>query len=212
MRTTRTIWPAAAVALAIGATGCGRAVTVDPAEPVVAADRYDAVFDAAVTVLRDMRFTVDRQDRRYGVVTTRPMTASTFFEPWRTDNTTAEQVWGSTFNLRRRIVRVTLSPVGVDAAPSDRYSIDVDVALEQLQNPTRRLYTSAVRSTTIASSVRRQRGLRTERGMEQAFWRPIGADAALEARIASEVLRRSGARPGDEPVDGGSSDGGEAAG
>ncbi len=91
--------------------GCSRAVKVSKPNPSPIDGRaYDRAFAAAGQSLRDMGFDLDRQDYRFGEVTTQPLTAPTFFEPWHGQNTTAAQAAESTLNHQRRIVAVTIRP------------------------------------------------------------------------------------------------------
>ena len=108
----------AAIALlsaALASTGCaGRMVSAN--NPfAITAEEYDRVFEAAIDTLRLNQFVVDRQDRRFGVITTRPLVAGSALEPWRTDNTTAYQLADATLNYQRRIVHVYLEPADPEA-------------------------------------------------------------------------------------------------
>lgn len=90
---------------------CSRAVKVNQPNPLsVEARDYDLLYQQAIHLLRDEGFVIDQQDYRFGVVTTRPRTAPTLFEPWHDDNTTPAQALDSTLSHQRRTVTVTLKP------------------------------------------------------------------------------------------------------
>jgi len=94
----------------VGLTGCSSRVVSMNNPIAITAEEYDRVFEAAVDVLRLNEFVVNRQDRRFGIITTEPYVAGSLLEPWRTDNTTAYQWSDATLNYQRRIVNVHLEP------------------------------------------------------------------------------------------------------
>ncbi len=182
----------AAVGMFFCLVGCGqKAVTIDNPTPV-AADDYNAVFDAGVEVLRDLRFVVSRQDRRFGVVTTHPMTAGSAVEPWYVDSTTSGQVTESTLNLQRRRTRITLKPT---SDGTQAYLLAAEVTIERRQMPRRELNSAAKARLTYKRSVAGPRTLLTEAGREDAFWRPMGRDEHLEQRLVADIMQRAGLTP-----------------
>jgi len=188
----------AGMAIAAVTVGCQQVVSID--NPIRVADHeYDRVFDQTVEVLRGHQFVVERQDRRFGVISTRPQIASSLLEPWRGDNTTAEQVAQNTLNLRRRSVRVLLEPAidpnGMIDGPG--YQLYVEVRLEQRQHPPRMLNTATASSVASYGADAGARSVETAAGAERSFWRPIGRDERLEQRLVAEIIEPS-ARPADE--------------
>lgn len=99
--------------------GC-RAVKTPVANPFdIDRQEFDRVFTAAVLELRDRGFVIDRQDYRFGRITTRPLQSPTIIEPWRGENTTLYQAQTATLNSQRRLITIRLDPAGapnVDAA------------------------------------------------------------------------------------------------
>lgn len=75
---------------ALGVGGCARYTTpvAPPAERTEAERNFEALWDASREVLRKYYFTIDREDRRAGLITTYPMTGKHFFEFWRRDSVT----------------------------------------------------------------------------------------------------------------------------
>lgn len=179
-------------------TGCSRKVAIE--NPIrITAEEYDRVFESAVDVLRNELFVIDRQDRRFGVITTDPLWSSSLSEPWRTDNTTFYQTLDSTLNYHRRTVSVWLKPqdqpvaIGATGEPigDPDYWLEVNVALERRQHPDRQLNTAAISSVGFVSRSGRARRLGTERGDEESFWRPMGRDEYLEQRLVNLILARA---------------------
>jgi hypothetical protein len=184
---------------------------------------YDALFQAAVLELRDRGFRVDRQDYRFGEVSTQPSTSPTIAEPWRSDNTTAFQIAESTLNHLRRRVIVTLQPIpeedrtaivevasAMDAetdahpdadgaiasgfADADGFRLAVRVIVESQQVPIRRLTMASQGARATLSSVPAEW---RERGIRGNEWVEIGRDEHLEQRLLRAILRRAERLPAD---------------
>lgn len=189
-------------------TGCNRAVQVEnPIE--IGAEEYHHVYEAAVDVLRDHRFRIDRQDRRFGVVTTGPLIAASAFEPWHDDNTTADQVLENTLNHQRRRVRIELYPVtrdgdagdelvvnpsqpaGTTAPVNNTYELLVQVFVERRQHPPRELNGSVFAGVELRRQPRLHESIVTEEGVIESHWRPLRRDHELEQRLVAAILRRS---------------------
>jgi len=96
---------------ALSATaGCTASKPVD--NPLtIDAREYKRMYKASIEVLRDEGFRPDRQDYRFGRVTTQPRDAPSVFEPWNRTNATAWHTANSTINAQRRQVTVFLDPV-----------------------------------------------------------------------------------------------------
>lgn len=117
-------------ALAAGLVGC-----VYHTEPVVpqpkltgAGRNFQAVWRATLEVLRRYDFEIDRQDRRAGVITTRPLLGKHFFEFWRRDAADPRDVAESTLQTIYRTVTVTIRPTSAGAAT---FRPDVEVRLRR---------------------------------------------------------------------------------
>ena len=98
--------------LAAAGPGCSRSVKQyrpNPAELDAAA--YRDAYSAAQRVLDDAGFALDRQEYRFGRLTTLPLAAPTVLEPWHGSNTTPTQTATSTINRQRRVATVTFEPV-----------------------------------------------------------------------------------------------------
>ena len=79
------------VAILLAACGCAQHTRpiVSPVEMTPTERNFQAVWDASREVLSSYRFTVNRRDRRAGLITTEPMASRHFFEWWRRDKATA---------------------------------------------------------------------------------------------------------------------------
>jgi hypothetical protein len=108
--------------MVLSAGGCAAPSnsTANPLE--IDRSEYGRMFTASVEVLREHGFVVDRQDYRYGMVSSRARTSPTLMEPWYGDNTTVGQAIESTANNQRRVITVSLEPAPVEPeaeAPTD---------------------------------------------------------------------------------------------
>jgi len=203
------------VLLALIPMGGGCASNAEPTEAstfAIDVSEYHRIFDAAVGVLRDEGMTVDRQDARFGVITTKPMGAPTLFEPWRPGNRTAGQALDSTVNDQRRRVTVTLSPqspmpsVAVEVGTGTSEVIDVlaeeaqtavqvyllrvDVQVQRREVPVHYL-TGSMAGHTVIRRLHSTPEELVRRHVAGEYWQPLGRDVALEGRLAATIIRQS---------------------
>src|SRR5688572_28844404 len=54
---------------------------------------FALLWDAAEEIALDYNFTIDRRDQRYGLLTTHPAVSKQFFEVWRQDAGSADDVF-----------------------------------------------------------------------------------------------------------------------
>lgn len=195
-------------------TGCAASstssrITQEPNPIPIATAEYDLIFQASLDTLQDSGFRLNRQDYRFGVVSTYPKASPTLFEPWHTDNTTAYQAISSTTNYQRRRVSIRLipnqtKPISTQTdhaaavqdiasnsaiAPPAGYLLDAQVLIEQVETPLRYLSGST-------SQGRMFRDLRSapadlsDRQIKDNYWRVIGRDTGLEHHLLAQILRK----------------------
>jgi hypothetical protein len=73
---------------------------------------FQAVWDASSEVLIDYRFSIDRLDRRAGVISTDPQASKHFFELWRRDKTTRKGALENTVQPLYRVATVKIIKSG----------------------------------------------------------------------------------------------------
>lgn len=173
---------------------------------------YDTAFDATVAALRDEQFTLDRIDRRLGVITTRPRPAASFLEPWKGDNSTPAQAVEATLQYERRIVRVEFEPIGgvepetgprtkppfgqvnpaepffLPAEHRGTLIVHVRCFVERSHRPGLQVPTVAVRHSNVTIDP-----TLSERGARTQFWEPVARDAHMEAQIRRRIATLAGA-------------------
>ena len=102
---------------------------VAPPAAVTAAERnFEAVWQGSLNVLRRYNFTLDRRDRRAGVITTRALLARHWFEFWRPDAANAFDFFEGAFQTVYRTAKVTIRPA---SESSDAFVPSVEVAVSR---------------------------------------------------------------------------------
>lgn len=184
------------------AAGCSRKIVAADNPAPLSADLYKTYFDTAIDVLRDNGYVIDRNDYRFGTITTLGQGSPTVLEVWNPQNTTASQAVESTLADEQRRVNVTFAkhePQAATETGSDPvseatsgggggYAIEVEVILERRQTPTRRVNGSARRNVfTNLSAVPKELA---DKGVTGNYWQPVGRDAYLEARLMKQINDR----------------------
>lgn len=218
--TCRSLLAAVAVSVAlVGASGClpAKRASYRTSVPIgVAFDSpaSDRLWNAAREVLRDHRFTLDRVDRRRGVITTMPETSQGIGEFWRSDVATREDLWESTLNAIRRKVTIRFVGPGSDDAggaaagsPESREvpgggaaslgaevrewtSIEVVVRKERFASKERQFTSTGAVYQVFGSQLPSISGERLTEADDR--WVDKGRDPAMEERIAQEILDVAG--------------------
>ncbi|MCC6680061.1 MAG: hypothetical protein IT445_04070 [Phycisphaeraceae bacterium] len=178
------------VILALSFAGCRSVPAEAPSNPApVVAGEYDDVYRAAIDTLRDEGFRVERQDYRFGRISTAALDSPSIVEPWRGHNSTAQQTLASTLDQLQRQVNVLFDPVPeVEGA----YTLRVEVIIERQEQPLRRLTGTATRQRI--STLNDVPAEWSRRGVEAGYDLPIGRDAEYEKRLLAMIFARAEAR------------------
>jgi len=191
-------WALLVLGLALGSGGCHLAARTAVNPMPIDAREYSRLFEASVRELRNLGFVVDREDYRFGQVTTKPLTSPTVFEFWKPLNSTVGQAVQSTTNLQRRTAQVFLEPVRSDGVepPSAEgaetnvgpYQLRVEVMVERLQRPD--AFVSGASDRPLGSLTAHPQEWE-RRGIDDRYWLAIGRDQELERRLVERIVRRS---------------------
>ena len=177
-------------------------------KPVAAAPKltpaqknFVALWQGSLDVLRDYGFTVDRQDRREGLITTRPLVGRQWFEFWRKDAATSYDVLEGSLQT---VYRTALVRIRVTDPNTDNYQAGVEVVLTRSDKEQ-----SAVKTVSDAY------GMFTMPGGEDAITRPklgntmlatappvpdpnsvvsLATDPVLSRKLADEISYHAGKR------------------
>jgi hypothetical protein len=186
--------------------GCSSTPTEQPqtARLTFSADRYPAVFEAAVETLRQEGFRIARRDYRFGTITTYAKESPTAAEFWIDDATTYQQRKSDTLNSQQRTVTVNVERNITDAALEDAlqstrtpddigpddpgfwaYSLTVEVLVQRLQRPDRYLTHSA--SPRISTTYTDVPMHLQDRGIDGPYAQTMERDPLLERRLIAAI-------------------------
>ena len=194
MRTLVTISILLCAVLAL--TGCAQhtAPVGPPAQLTTEQRNFESTWQGALEVLRTYYFTIDRQDRRAGVITTLPMTGRHWFEFWRHDAATGFDLAEGTVQTIYRQAKVTIRPVASNATT---YTAKVEIDVYRSDKPNLQ-----VTSTSDAYDLflmptgddRRYRKMLLDYGRDDQGGLvarnqsvPLGRDDELEKKLEAEI-------------------------
>lgn len=176
------------VVILLAACGCARHTRpiVPPRELTPAEKNFQAVWDAGNEVLSSYRYTVDRRDRRAGLITTKPMASRHFFEWWRRDKASAS---GALENSVQPIYR----EVSVQISKTDKGKyhpvVSVTVSRLLLDRSSNRVLSSYELVTTPSRKERLILGVGSSDGTGGDSDKHSPDDDILAEKIAKEISR-----------------------
>jgi hypothetical protein len=161
-----------------------------PAAATVTGDDFDRMVAACRDVARDYLFKIDRVDYRAGLVLTEPMISSQWFEPWRHDNHSLDDVEESSLATIRRSIRFEFT-----RQDDQTWEMAPKIMVER-QTVAERRVTSVV---LVRSIFVQPRGRTRPSGSREAdegiilqarYWTPVRRDPEFERVIAKDVQRK----------------------
>jgi hypothetical protein len=163
-----------------------------PASSAIEANDFERLWTACEEGMRHFWFIPDRFDRRAGVIASQPLTSKQFFEVWRNDVATAQDLSESSLATYRRTLRFSITKL-----PGGRFRAEPAVLIER-ETLAERTITASVYLRQAFRSPRGHAGPHstgtpeTDRGiyLPRQYWTPTGRDTALEAQVAEEVQKR----------------------
>ena len=155
----------------------------------IEASDFETLWRACEESARHFGFVLDRLDYRGGVITTQPLTSKQFWELWRNDVATLEDVGNSSLATYRRTLRFD-----IEKTPAGGYVAAPRVVIERYS----RSETPITASVYLRNAFRTQRNARTygsresDRGvyLPRQYWYATGRDEVLEKNVASEVRKQ----------------------
>ncbi len=176
------------IALGSLCAACGCATYTSPTAASETTDParrdFNAVWDASVRTLRRYDFKIDRQNRRQGLITTRPMTGRYLFEFWRRDAASWQDLEEGTVQTIYRVAKVTIRPAQGDR---QRFAANVEVTVYRSNLPQPQI-TSASEAYDLFIRPGEVSRRRTPLGKEQkTHMVELGRDKQLERDIAAAI-------------------------
>jgi hypothetical protein len=197
MAQSRLVWMLSAAAVG-GCAGLPEAAP-EPVTVVVPADAdaaaaADRVYGAVDRTLRDYLFAIDREDRSFGRVVSRPLQAPAVFEFWRRDAVGLANFWEGT---KHRIRRTATAEVR--RRPDGAFTVEWVVVVERFADPTQGEFDVGSLSRSAWQDSAGGGGLLGSHSRRLAdptggWWVDLGRDHRLEQALADH-LRRTTAVP-----------------
>ena len=162
-----------------------------PGAASVSGNDFDMLWRAAEEAARHFGFRPDRLDFRAGVLTTEPLVSKQWFEFWRNDVATLDDLADSSIATHRRTLRFDFA-----RADDGAYIATPRVVIERYAQSER----------PISAAVRLRHAFRNPRPRDRAYgtpesdrrillprqyWYAAGRDQALEREVARELARRA---------------------
>lgn len=148
---------------------------------------FDRVWDACLESLEGRGFEIDRRDRRFGLIVTKPTVGKQFFEFWRGDTADSTDLLNSSLHTIRRVVTIRIGKQGPMQFQVNvqAHAQRVSVTGAQLDNPAEArelLSRQGVRSSPTRGDYVSPRG--------EPIWVDIGREGALEQAIMRDIASR----------------------
>ncbi len=145
---------------------------------------FDRLWANAERVSRDYLFTIDRRDRRLGLLTTQPNVSAQWFEPWRRELRTGDDIAASSIATHRRTIYFNFDKSG------DRYTVTPKVLVERQSLEERRVTGILIKGYLRRNSTDDISGTReSDAGvlLPGSYWYPVGRDYALEQKLVADL-------------------------
>ena len=180
-----------ALSIVIGLLG-GCASAKKPAQfksgPVTIEADADRLWQVSQDQVKKTGFTLDKLDRRSGVIQTFPLTSKQWFEFWCHDVVTFDDLAVSSLQSIRRIVIIEFEPLN-----EKQFKVNCKVSIEKLAgNPAVRsgqVHAGDILGETIGRVP--AANIPGPRTGEVANWHFIGEDHALEAKILDSIDKQA---------------------
>ena len=166
--------------------GCGAHQRTEPPKPVsVTGIDTKTAMAASEHVLRKMSFVIEKSDPEAGVIRTRPLTGSQFFEFWRKDSVGSFNGAESNVNSLRRVAEIAVEPA------DDGLTINCYTSVQRLNVPEHPVTSSSRAYAMYSKSTgAMQRLLLTPDQEEKVVWTDLGPDHALADAILQRIQSR----------------------
>ena len=189
MRDARRVVGLLALAMVAGMLECGCGSKEQGRWEGVEIERasFDEVWQACLGSVKQRGLQVDREDRRFGLIVTKPVVGKQFFEFWRKDAVTSNDVMLSSLHTVRRVVKIQIVPQG-----TMRFGVNVEAHVERASIPGDQLDNTAEafellnRQGVPASPSRRD----YTRPQREPVWVDIGREPAMERVLMEDIVRR----------------------
>jgi hypothetical protein len=160
-----------------------------PPAATVSSRDFDRLWHATEVAARDHGFVIDREDYRSGVLTTEPLTSKQWFEVWRNDVQTAEDLVDSSLATYRRTLTFQF-----EKKSDGTYEVSPTILIERYAQSERPITASVYLGRVFSGRRRhiRQGSAEADRGIRlpSHYWYPTGRDTVVERDVAKSIERQ----------------------
>jgi uncharacterized lipoprotein len=169
----------------------GKRVTriIDPnqTERFIYKASYDRLWAHAQFVVNQLGFPIERRDYRLGVIQTRPLPSTQFWEFWKAQQTDGNAAMENTVNSQRRSIRLTITTV---PGKPDFYQVGIQVLVEREVNEGETLAGPLfVEGSGFGRNVIALRSDYATLGALPSKWIKVGHDPKLERKLMDRLLK-----------------------
>ncbi|MBN2375997.1 MAG: hypothetical protein JXD22_06335 [Sedimentisphaerales bacterium] len=152
--------------------------------PIVVEAEADRLWQVSQEQIKRTGFTLDKVDRRGGVIQTYPLTSKQWFEFWCHDVVTFDDLAVSSLQSIRRIVIIEFEPLD-----ENRFEVKCMVNIEKIAGDPAVISGQVQASDILGETIGRvpAANLPGPRSGEVAKWYFVGRDQALEAKILDSI-------------------------
>jgi hypothetical protein len=163
-----------------------------PATSTVQSADFDKLWESCQATAHHFGFMPDRLDKRGGVIATNPLTSKQFFEVWRNDVVTGDDLADSSVATYRRTLRFDITKIDPSEGGGFRATPSVLIerqAITEKPIPAWIYLRQAFKNDRTyhpVGSAESDRGIYLPR----QYWYPTGRDTALEKQVADDLTKR----------------------
>lgn len=177
--------------------GCTEPVgRFEPAQRTIGPVDYDQLWETSLIVLREQQFRPDRQDRRFGVITTYPTVSGQWFEFWRNDTQSTFAWVESSLHTIRRTPTVWIEPTDQD----NFWTIMVQVDVQRKREPAQQVTSASGGLRVLRGTMPRISGEKNVPTIQE-YWVDVGEDPDMAEFLIDLIdMRTLSAAPLPEPA------------
>jgi len=166
--------------------GCAKQQQFEPVEQIcMAAVSKGQAMQAAEEVLGQMNFTIDKADINQGVIITRSLAGSQFFEFWRDDSIGSFNKAEANLHTIRRIIELDMTE------QNGQVCISCQAKTQRLSLPERQLTSSSQAAGMFSKSSSSMQRLMLDRDQKADMaWIDLGKDDRLSTAILNEIEKK----------------------
>lgn len=147
---------------------------------------FDGVWNASEKAARSYLFAIDRRAPRSGLLVTEPTVSAQFFEPWRNELKTIDDIAQSSVATMRRTIYFNVAK-----GPAGGFVVMPKVLVERQVLAERRVTSIIPYRTYFRSDANAYGTPETDEGLTRSgsYWYAIGRDEPLELALAEKITR-----------------------